>query len=86
MDTILRTQSVITCVMCGHAEQFTMPRYAVRTLYRCGGCGTVYTTGRGECCIYCSYGSTPCPSAQLLLRSGDHANERRAGDAGIQFG
>jgi hypothetical protein len=57
--------------MCDHTEEFAMPRYAARTWYKCGGCGTVYRTGKGECCIFCSYGSTPCPDAQrLLLRSG----------------
>lgn len=57
-------ESVITCPSCGHQHAEQMPRYAVKAIYECVQCKTVLTTKEGECCIYCVYGSVPCPSKQ----------------------
>jgi hypothetical protein len=32
--------------------------------YQCKKCGHVMTPKQGDCCIFCSYGSMPCPPIQ----------------------
>lgn len=56
--------SFITCPMCGHGETETMPTDACQWFYDCKGCGEVLKPKRGDCCVYCSYGTVPCPSIQ----------------------
>jgi hypothetical protein len=41
-----------------------MPTDACQIVYRCTGCGTVLRPKPGDCCVFCSYGSVPCPPAQ----------------------
>src|SRR3546814_11686606 len=62
-------RSTITCPQCGHRETETMPTDACQFFYDCKGCGAVLRPEPGGCCVFCSYGTTPCP------RSG----ERRVG-------
>ncbi len=56
--------SVITCPDCGHGETETMPTNACQWFYDCKGCGTVLQPCEGDCCVYCSYGTMPCPPIQ----------------------
>jgi hypothetical protein len=32
--------------------------------YRCTGCGEMLKPRDGDCCVFCSYADTPCPSKQ----------------------
>ena len=32
--------------------------------YECTGCGTKLKPKPGDCCVFCSYGSVPCPPIQ----------------------
>jgi len=57
-------QSIITCPNCGHVETETMPTDACQWFYDCKGCGVVLKPKPGDCCVYCSYGSVPCPPIQ----------------------
>lgn len=57
-------QSTVTCPHCGHTEVETMPVDACQWAYDCRACGTVLTPKHGDCCIFCSYGSVPCPPVQ----------------------
>ncbi|MGD8477932.1 MAG: GDCCVxC domain-containing (seleno)protein [Burkholderiales bacterium] len=57
-------QSIITCPECGHQEPETMPVDACQWFYRCKGCGTLLKPVLGDCCVFCSYGSQPCPPVQ----------------------
>lgn len=61
-DVIL--QSCITCPECGHAQTDTMPTNACQWFYDCAGCGKVLAPRSGDCCVYCSYGTVPCPPMQ----------------------
>lgn len=56
--------SVITCPNCGHRSQETMPTNACLFFYDCAACGTRLKPKPGHCCVFCSYGSVPCPSIQ----------------------
>jgi hypothetical protein len=42
-----------------------MPVDACQYLYECGACHTLHKPKAGDCCVYCSYGSVPCPPKQL---------------------
>jgi hypothetical protein len=67
MDTRATTvtlQSVLTCPSCGHSKEETMPTDACQWFYECSGCGVVLKPKAGDCCVYCSYGSVPCPPIQ----------------------
>ena len=57
--------STITCPKCGHRKTETMPVDACQYFYDCQNCKAVLKPKPGDCCIYCSYGDTPCPPRQL---------------------
>ncbi|HEX5552494.1 MAG TPA: GDCCVxC domain-containing (seleno)protein [Chitinophagaceae bacterium] len=57
-------QSVITCPVCGHKKEETMPADACSYFYQCEQCKAVLKPLSGDCCVFCSYGSVKCPSKQ----------------------
>ena len=59
-------ESIITCPHCGHKSLETMPEDACVVFYRCKGCGKTLTPIGGDCCVFCSYGSVPCPAVQRM--------------------
>jgi hypothetical protein len=67
-------QSVITCPNCGAAKSETMPTDACQFFYECAGCGARLRPKPGDCCVFCSYGSVPCPPIQ-----GERAGSTPAG-------
>jgi hypothetical protein len=56
--------STLTCPQCGFAKMETMPTDACQWFYDCSHCGTVLKPLPGDCCVYCSYGTNPCPPIQ----------------------
>lgn len=58
-------QSVITCAHCGHRAEEKMPTNACLFFYDCPACATRMRPKPGDCCVFCSYGSRPCPPVQL---------------------
>jgi predicted lactoylglutathione lyase len=65
----LLLQSTITCPHCAVSRTETMPTDACQFFYECTGCGTKLKPKAGDCCVFCSYGSIPCPPIQAV-RSG----------------
>jgi hypothetical protein len=63
-------KSIITCPHCGMRKCETMPTDACRFYYECTGCGARLRPKPGDCCVFCSYGSVPCPPIQAQ-RSGE---------------
>ena len=57
-------QCVITCPHCATARSETMLTDACQLLYVCTGCGATLRAKPGTCCVFCSYGSVPCPPVQ----------------------
>ena len=41
-----------------------MPTDACQFFYECKGCGERLKPKPGDCCVFCSYGSVPCPPVQ----------------------
>ncbi|MFZ5524493.1 MAG: GDCCVxC domain-containing (seleno)protein [Pseudomonadota bacterium] len=65
MEVILK--SVITCPHCGVAKEETMPTDACQFFYECTECHALLRPKSGDCCVFCSFGTIPCPPAQLQL-------------------
>ena len=62
MQTILKSE--ITCPNCGHKKIEEMPTNACQFFYECDNCQKVLKPKEGDCCVYCSYGTVPCPPIQ----------------------
>jgi len=56
--------SRMTCPHCGRESVETMPTDSCQFFYRCPQCETVIRPKPGDCCVFCSYGSVPCPPVQ----------------------
>ena len=41
-----------------------MPTDACQFFYDCATCGALLRPKPGDCCVFCSYGTVPCPSRQ----------------------
>jgi len=65
----IQYQSVITCPQCGYQKEETMPANACQYFYECENCKAVIKPKQGDCCVYCSYGTVPCPSVQQAGRA-----------------
>ncbi len=59
-----KTDSDITCPVCGFTKTEKMPTDACQYFYECTNCKTVLMPKQGDCCVYCSYGTEKCPSKQ----------------------
>jgi hypothetical protein len=57
-------QSTLTCPACGATKSETMPTDACQYFYECTSCGTLLKPKQGDCCVFCSYGTVPCPPIQ----------------------
>ncbi len=63
-------ESTLTCSHCGHTKMETMPTDACQWFYECEGCQTVLKPEAGDCCVFCSYGTVPCPPIQEQGKGG----------------
>jgi len=63
-QTIIETVSIITCPHCGHSARETMPLDACVGFYPCKGCGVTLRPKTGDCCVFCTYATVPCPPIQ----------------------
>lgn len=60
----MELRSTLTCPACGHREIESMPTDACWYFYDCKGCGEVLKPHAGDCCVFCSFGTVPCPPIQ----------------------
>ncbi|WP_217349032.1 GDCCVxC domain-containing (seleno)protein [Solemya elarraichensis gill symbiont] len=56
--------STLICPECGHQETEIMPTDACQWFYECKGGGELIKPKHGDCCVFCSYGTVPCPPVQ----------------------
>jgi hypothetical protein len=63
-NTSIILQSILTCPVCDHVAEETMPVDACQYFYDCKGCETRLKPKPGDCCVFCSYGTVPCPPIQ----------------------
>lgn len=60
----INLKSVITCPNCGAKKEEIMPTSACQFFYTCKNCNTILKPKKGDCCVFCSYGSVACPPIQ----------------------
>jgi hypothetical protein len=63
-DSFPQLSSTIRCPACGAEHAEIMPIDACRIVYTCPTCQAVLHPQPGDCCVFCSYGSVPCPPVQ----------------------
>ena len=63
-------ESTLTCPECGFTQTERMPTDQCVWYWQCPGCSKLLRLKPGDCCVYCSFGSVPCPPVQ-------HEGERR---------
>jgi hypothetical protein len=56
--------STVTCPACRTSKEEVMPANACQFFYECTGCGVLLRPKPGDCCVFCSHGSVPCPPIQ----------------------
>lgn len=64
MKIIVKTTSMITCPYCKHKKIEVMPKKFCQFLYQCESCKKLIKPIKGDCCVYCSHGTVPCPPIQ----------------------
>jgi hypothetical protein len=57
-------KSTVSCPECKHKKEEEMPENACQFFYECENCKKVLKPLKGDCCVYCSYGTVPCPPIQ----------------------
>jgi hypothetical protein len=57
-------ESTLSCPNCGHQHTRTMPADRCEWYFRCPGCKELLRPRPGDCCVFCSYGTVPCPPIQ----------------------
>jgi hypothetical protein len=58
------TEATIRCPQCGAETAETMPTDATVRFWKCPACTYLVIPKLGDCCVFCSYGSLPCPPRQ----------------------
>ncbi len=61
----MKLQSNLTCPSCGYLARLEMPVEACQRFYQCARCGFWVRPKPGDCCVFCSFGDTPCPPKQF---------------------
>ena len=62
--TAVLLASTLTCPLCGHIKEESMPTDACQWFYECESCRVLLSPKPGDCCVFCSYGTTKCPPMQ----------------------
>jgi len=61
---MINLESIITCPQCGNKKTETMSTDACQYFYECENCKSLLKPIKGDCCVFCSYGSEKCPPIQ----------------------
>lgn len=60
----MKLKSTITCPKCSFHKEEEMPTTACQFFYECENCNQLLKPIEGDCCVFCTYGTVPCPSIQ----------------------
>ena len=63
-NIVMELNSEITCPECQHKAMEVMPTTSCQYFYVCANCEKVLKPINNDCCVYCSYGTVPCPPIQ----------------------
>ena len=65
MKQEFQIDSTITCPKCAYEETEEVPTDSCQYFYDCKSCKEVLKPKKGDCCVFCSYGTVPCPPVQM---------------------
>lgn len=57
-------ETILTCPNCEVNHQERIPQDACSYFYECDNCKALIRPLPGDCCVFCSYASEPCPSSK----------------------
>lgn len=60
----IELKSIITCPKCGYDKEESMRKDSCLFFYKCKNCGEILRPLGKDCCVFCSYGTVPCPPIQ----------------------
>lgn len=63
-STTKSESSEITCPECGFKKTEVLPTDQCLIKYTCHNCQAELMPKKGDCCVYCTYGTHKCPSKQ----------------------
>lgn len=62
--SIIQKESTLTCPHCGYKKAERHAQDYCQIFYECEGCGEVLRPRKGHFCVFCTYGTVPCPPIQ----------------------
>lgn len=68
--------SELTCPECGFKKAEIMSVDSCQWFYECQQCHSILKPQPGDCCVYCSFGTVPCPPIQLNNECCSKSHER----------
>ncbi|WP_415895191.1 GDCCVxC domain-containing (seleno)protein [Providencia huaxiensis] len=66
----IELKSELTCPECHFKQVEKMSTDACQWFYECKHCGVLLKPLKGDCCVFCSYGSVKCPPIQEVMLTG----------------
>ena len=60
----VQLRSIMQCPHCGFKVTERMPANVRVLHWQCPACAAAAEPAVGVCCVFCAYGSLPCPQAQ----------------------
>ncbi|TDJ67584.1 MAG: hypothetical protein E2O37_00165 [Proteobacteria bacterium] len=63
--TAIQRESIIICPVRRYQKTETMPTDACLFYHERKTCNTLLRPKTRDCCVFCSYGTVPCPPIQL---------------------
>lgn len=60
----MKTRAKLICPFCHKEQEAYMPVDACQYFYKCLHCQKIIKPKEGDCCVFCSYADTKCPSKQ----------------------
>ncbi|MDQ6788732.1 MAG: hypothetical protein M3033_18165 [Acidobacteriota bacterium] len=63
-NTKVEMKSIIKCPECSHQKAEEMPTDACQFFYECENCRALLKPNKGDCCVFCSFGTEKCPPIQ----------------------
>ena len=61
---MVNLKSTLTCPNCGFQKEETMPEDSCLYYWECPNCHERISPMKGDCCVFCSYGTEKCPPKQ----------------------
>jgi len=66
MDVLPILYSQLVCPACGARQLAHMTIATPEESFACSTCGACFVPGPYDCCVFCCFGTVPCPVAQAM--------------------